>query len=191
MTLTYKGLNCAESPVYLSRALQWKTSTRQLRSSDRQLVVPLTRRPQACWGHRVWNDLSKLIELHATSSGFKRDLKTFLYSLSILGTRTHGCVSIYLNLCVKRIETILYVALYKNVKYNNNDNNNSLIGPCNIVAPVVSASFASALLFLLFSKFSCLLQHCFSFVTNLPCPSTNASPVANGPKWCHLQTAWY
>ena len=66
---------------------------------------------------RVWNDLSKLIELHATFSGFKRDFKTFLYSLSILGSRTHGCVSIYLNLCVKRIETILYVIQeYKNIQ---------------------------------------------------------------------------
>ena len=39
MTLAYKAMNCDGWQVYLSRALQWKTSTRQLQLSGRQLVV--------------------------------------------------------------------------------------------------------------------------------------------------------
>ena len=45
LSLTYRALNCrlTEAPKYLACALEWRRTTRQLRSSGRQLILPRAR----------------------------------------------------------------------------------------------------------------------------------------------------
>ena len=118
-TLTYKALNCAGSPVYLSRALLWKTSTRHY---DHLVVSWLCRVPGGVSGTDP--SMLQLPEFgmtcrHQSNSMPLSAVSTVtwgnIYSWRILGTRIHVFVNI--EICMlKRMGTILHVVLYKNVK---------------------------------------------------------------------------
>ncbi len=82
MTLTYKAINSDVAPSYLG--LQWRRTTRQLRSSGQQLVVPRTfkrigDRAYDVAAPRLWNALPDTVRHAQTLSTFKKQLKTFLF----------------------------------------------------------------------------------------------------------------
>ena len=84
LSLTYRALNCTEAPKYLASALEWRRTTRQLRSSGRQLVVPRTRRGAVdrsldVDAPRPWSALPDSVKLAESFTSSKKHLKTLLF----------------------------------------------------------------------------------------------------------------
>ena len=89
LLLVYKALN-GLSPVYLTNLLSYRTSTRSLRSiSNEQLLVPRSHtktygdRSFSIFAPRLWNNIPLDIRKSSCVDYFKKDLKTYLFSIFI------------------------------------------------------------------------------------------------------------